>query len=1046
MFSTKKPLHPCASIILFLQHLAVTMDLYSRRVPNRRVPHSYYHQEQQQEQHQEQHQDDEVHHHQASPDHHHASWSTSMTMTTSTRERPHNSSTAWSSSQPHPNDPRQYYHHDDELMMQQQHPYQQHSHPPEHHPYHHPNLHPQHQHQQLDPQYSYPPRQPAAQYHHPPHHTKRISKTRALLGGSSCRIILLGFLCGLAFLGGFLLDDTSTWYTRTTLQRQSSSSSSSSSSLLKPSKKNQQGNRNNKISTDSHSLLQSLQSFAQPSSSLNNNNNNPQVDRLQKALAQAQQRVMELEQQQTASTSSGSNKHNHNFFPNASSSLIIPKSMVDAVVSWDEAAMEHARLSFEGTAQIIPLDDHDGHESTNNNNNNINHYPNYLHSDPSLRLTPLVATVDRRPHRQTRYSSCGAVSFAALSHSHAWDLFQFQNHTHVIPYDDLSHYQPTCSVCWQFANHVRAQDHIIQLVQRIPPNTTVYRPAHGGPEDTTVCLTGHATFTDRQRWRSARWHSYRARRFQAGHEQRDERDSAHGFVWSVWCALPEISQHKNKKQKDPLDNPLSCASLHPANWHAELQRVYLTTSFTVARKLPEAPGIVAISQLTNETLGDMMMMNNMTTITNTTTNLTMTAFNETVPAPQAEAPLSPLHSTLSHRNPRYRMETTWPWRALVMDTRAYDPPVPWTKPTSGKDLKLLWAEGPMWQRQDFDQRANRLQWNMSFAVTLQQSAPSGIGERWLLSMLQQATIAPGSTRLLGVVDSHTKPTYDKLAELLQTPVNHWLPWGETTEPKSLSSSRPSLTLQYLKRCLVRNKQDRIPSDLTLGQLFERRRIDIKLIPFPFRPSLLGTVRQMGQAGFAQWLGLRFSPEYHVVLYTDYDAMPVVKPQKHGTILASSAPFQKAIFQRMFQNDAQGRAPCASQTLKAIEYEVLQQSVDYELQCANVLFLNPQVQNRTSLYCTREMGHVLARSDAMGQLWIHKNYAKTRQDDLPSGVRVCSNDAFPLGGSDVYDMFPPSEVVEVHLRSRGRKRQNLQKCSCRITAGEGIGSAGKATGK
>jgi hypothetical protein len=55
---------------------------------------------------------------------------------------------------------------------------------------------------------------------------------------------------------------------------------------------------------------------------------------------------------------------------------------------------------------------------------------------------------------------------------------------------------------------------------------------------------------------------------------------------------------------------------------------------------------------------------------------------------------------------------------------------------------------------------------MSFAVTLKRSYAIGIGGRFLLSILQQATIAPGSTRLLGVVDSHTKPTYDALKVML----------------------------------------------------------------------------------------------------------------------------------------------------------------------------------------------------------------------------------------------------------------------------------------
>jgi len=641
------------------------------------------------------------------------------------------------------------------------------------------------------------------------------------------------------------------------------------------------------------------------------------------------------------------------------------QQQVANVLQWDHAAMQYARLSYDGTATLTWLD-HGGNQGDEAKNS-------------PLRATPMLATVDRRATLQRNKQACAVASFVAVSHTDELDLFSVNNQTHVLPKPEIE-MEPSCAVCYQWANHIVAQQQVIELVRFLDRDATVYRPYDLGMEDTTVCVTGKASFAKRQRWRSARWHSLRSKHYhQEGHHE-DERDSAHGFVWGLWCELPEAL---DKKTDGSLTT--SCASLHPSLWSPELQRVYYTSSFTLqTRKKTIDPS----QDDENKVIGGAQV----------------------------------------------RVDASWPWRSLVLDERKYDAPpnlpLPRLSATTGNtDLNLLWAEGPLWQRQDFGPDMNRLEWNMSFAMTLKRSAPSGIGERFLLSILQQATIAPGSTRLLGVVDSHTNPTFNELVKMLNQPVTTWLPWCQLFNKGQGESKRvpEALTLVYTKACISRGNPNnknakKVAKDTTLGQLLERRRIKIKLVPYPIRPSLFGTVRQMGQSAYAAWLGLRFSPEYHAILYMDSDAIPFVNPQTHGSEKAQVAnkgkkPLQNAIFQRLFQE----ANPCVSQRFEALEYEVVQQSIETELKCANHLLTDPKDLNRTLTYCTKEKGHVLARSDALGMLWIHDNYAEP--EDLPPATRNCVQDEELT--------FPPPLVVEVHLRSRGRKRKALRRCSCKV---------------
>ncbi|KAL7559040.1 hypothetical protein ACA910_016381 [Epithemia clementina (nom. ined.)] len=171
------------------------------------------------------------------------------------------------------------------------------------------------------------------------------------------------------------------------------------------------------------------------------------------------------------------------------------------------------------------------------------------------------------------------------------------------------------------------------------------------------------------------------------------------------------------------------------------------------------------------------------------------------------------------------------------------------------------------------------------------------------------------------------------------------------------------------------------------------------------------------------------------MYMDADAIPFIYPKTHGfrqRTTQSGGSLQDVIYRRMFA----AANPCVNQRLEALEYAVKQKAVSSELACANQLLIDPVVLNRTVTYCTKFIGHVLARTDSLGMLWIHDNYASAQLDDLAPGTRVCPDEddiEDGEGGNGNFDlMFPPDQVVEVHMRSRGRQGQG-HRCTCVVEA-------------
>lgn len=235
--------------------------------------------------------------------------------------------------------------------------------------------------------------------------------------------------------------------------------------------------------------------------------------------------------------------------------------------------------------------------------------------------------------------------------------------------------------------------------------------------------------------------------------------------------------------------------------------------------------------------------------------------------------------------------------------------------------------------------------------------------------------------------------------------------GEKEQPHPLYDN--SFALLYTEGCFSRPVTYTPDVSFTLRDLLEFRKVQIRLVPFPLRAELFGTVRQMGQTSFAAWLGLRFGTEFHALMYMDTDGIPFVYPRHYGQDLSRS--FLKVLYARLWK----GRSPCANQRFDAYEYAVTKRLPRLELRCVREALMNKQEFYNTAEHCTDRPGHLVARTDSLGMLWIHDNYAL--HEDMPPHVRMCN-------WSSGY-FFPRNLAVEVHLRSDARPEQGSY-CQCR----------------
>mmetsp|Transcript_4027 Transcript_4027/g.10976 ORF Transcript_4027/g.10976 Transcript_4027/m.10976 type:complete len:732 (-) Transcript_4027:329-2524(-) len=555
-----------------------------------------------------------------------------------------------------------------------------------------------------------------------------------------------------------------------------------------------------------------------------------------------------------------------------------------------------------------------------------------------IEVTAMLATIDMRPRNWKLNNGCAMASWVALGQS---IILRFQKDRP--PTDKFL--QPTCAICRVWGDHLSAAEYARDLKRTFGKGARVFRPPHHRKNDATICLGGKATFARRQRWNSTNWHRERNHIWKKGKEEfPDERDSAHGFVWAVWCQLPNT--------KPGVENNLtSCKALHPTSWNEQLQSIYYTSSFQLPIKF-------------------------------------------------------------THGGGAYRVRSRFPWQSFVIDLEQYRDPLIPPEPKSSKDLYFLWAEGPLWSKQRFkSQPDDVVKFNLTYSITLKKGVPSAIGPRFILSILQQATIAPNSTRIIAVLDSQARSSIVGLNKLLDLPLSTWFPvCGETEQPYPTYDN--AFALLYTGGCFSRPVSHTAERAFSFRDLLEYRRLQIRIVPFPLRAELFGTVRQMGQTAFAAWLGLRFGAEFHALMYMDTDGIPFVYPRHHGQELSRN--FLKVLYARLWK----GRRPCANQRFDAYEYAVTKRLPRLELRCVKEALLNKKEYYNTAQRCNDRPGHLVARTDSLGMLWIHDNYALP--EDMPPHVRMCN-------WSHGY-FFPNTLAVEMHLRPDARPEQGKY-CTC-----------------
>jgi hypothetical protein len=360
----------------------------------------------------------------------------------------------------------------------------------------------------------------------------------------------------------------------------------------------------------------------------------------------------------------------------------------------------------------------------------------------------------------------------------------------------------------------------------------------------------------------------------------------------------------------------------------------------------------------------------------------------------------------------FHVSTSWPWTALMShdDDRsriASRLGKFWNDfssdfvPNSFKELRLAHVEGPTYDKGEY---------KGSLALKSMKEDTGSIGGihvRLVSNLFHLIRNAPGSTHIIAVVDGQANRTYQQLQILLKTEISRLYPMYGISAFSAIEQIDPHGLIPLLN--IGQHSIFASSTDMTLGELLEKRRIKIQLVPYitpsiSFERNVCG-----GQYAFAPYLAARYAADYHVIMFIDGDT----------AIVEESKTLQQILFRRFFSKHS---TKCAGHRLRLIEQYVRPEddSVDRVLQCAHDLKADKEKWNYAMENCHLKEGHIVARTDAIYAFSVH--HPDTLPDYLPDGLEDC----ITPGNKETDQYFlKEDEFVQLHLRDRERKKE----CTC-----------------
>lgn len=360
----------------------------------------------------------------------------------------------------------------------------------------------------------------------------------------------------------------------------------------------------------------------------------------------------------------------------------------------------------------------------------------------------------------------------------------------------------------------------------------------------------------------------------------------------------------------------------------------------------------------------------------------------------------------------FHVSTSWPWTALMShdDDRsriASGLGKFWNDfssdfiPNSFKELRLAHVEGPTYDKGEYN--------GMLSLKSMKEDKESlgGVHVRLVSNLFHLIRNAPGSTHIISVVDGQANRTYEQIRGLLNTKISSLYPKHLMSAFGNMEELKTQGLIPMIN--MGQHTTSATSSDMTLGDLLEKRDIKIQLVPFitpsiSFENTVCG-----GQYAFAPYLAARYAPDFHVIMFIDGDT----------AIIEESKTLQEILFKRFF---SQQSTKCAGHRLRLIEQYVRPEddSVDRVLQCAYDLKSKKNKWNYAMKNCHLKEGHIVARSDSIASFSVH--HPDTLSEYLIDGLQDC----ITPGNKETDRYFlKEDEFVQLHLRDRERKKE----CTC-----------------
>lgn len=296
------------------------------------------------------------------------------------------------------------------------------------------------------------------------------------------------------------------------------------------------------------------------------------------------------------------------------------------------------------------------------------------------------------------------------------------------------------------------------------------------------------------------------------------------------------------------------------------------------------------------------------------------------------------------------------------------------------------------------------------SMALKPTSHGGIHSRLIVNLFHLIRNAPGSTRIIAVVDGQMQRSYQYLLTILNERISALYPWywRALRSNKNNPASTQLIPMSEMNLNTTTSLLSASAVDITLMELMRLRKMKIILVPVPTPSFIFEKTVDAGKYSFGPYIAARYAADYHVMMFVNGDS----------TLIEKNETLQSIFYDRFFSEKS---SRCAGHIFQSLE-RYAKSSDNTEgplLECTHDVSSNPQKWDYMMKNCRLQEGHIVARTDSI--YLLSANHTDTLPEYTPIGVENCVTTGHDWERSHLLE----NEVVELHLRDRMKKEE----CAC-----------------